>query len=140
MGRLVKNLQLITGSHAVRVPTGTSTVNPDVRVNGQVAYNAEINKFEFYSNGAVRYPAFEGTATVVRDTFTLANGVSNYGPMSYSYNAGATGPLVFIGGVFQNVGTNYNFQGNTYINISNPNGTFGQTITVIHNLDSNIVS
>ena len=140
MGRLVKNLQIIAGSHAVQVPTGTSTVNPDVRVNGQVAYNKEINKFEFYSNGTVRYPAFEGTATIVRDTFTLADGVSEYGPMTYSYSAGATGPLVFIGGVFQNITTNYDFQGNAYINISSPNGTVGQTITVIHNLDSTIVS
>lgn len=139
MGRLVKNYQITTGSHTVQLPIGSSTVTPDVRVNGQVAYNTGTNKYEFYANSALRNPAFEGTVSVIRDSFTLANGVTNYGPMTYTYTAGATGPMVFIGGVFQSLGTNYNFQGNAYISITSPNGTAGQTITVIHNLDSTVV-
>jgi hypothetical protein len=57
--------------------------------------------------------------------------------MTYSYTAGQEASVVvFVGGVYQQPSTNYSFNGTTSISLSPTNGEYGQTITVIHNLNS----
>lgn len=90
-----------------------------------------------YFNGVWAQVAKIGTVDIVKDTFTTANLQTNYGPMTYSYDAGQeANVMVFVGGVQQVPGTNYQFQGNDYVALNPTDGTSGQTITVLHNFNS----
>ena len=90
-----------------------------------------------YFNGVWNSIAKIGSVNIVEDTFTTANGVTQYGPMTYSYNAGQeANVIVYVGGVMQVPGTNYQFLGNTNFDLNPTNGTAGQTIKVLHNFNS----
>jgi hypothetical protein len=57
--------------------------------------------------------------------------------MTYTYAYGQeANVVVFVGGVYQQPVTNYTFNGTSSISLSPTNGEYGQTITVIHNLNS----
>jgi hypothetical protein len=137
MGRLIKNTQIKTASTAIQLPIGTSAVRPEVPVDGQLRFNTSTNKIEMYFNSVWNNVAKIGSVSIVEDTFTTANATTQYGPMSYSYNAGQeANVIVYVGGVMQVPGTNYQFQGNTYLALNPTNGTSGQTIKVMHNFNS----
>ena len=136
MARLLKNPDVAQGALGVRLPIGSSTLS-DTPVDGVVRFNSTNSKVEFYYNGSWNQIAKIGTVNIVKDTFTTANATTYYGPMTYSYTAGnEANVVVFVGGVYQQPSTNYTFVGNTYIALSPTNGEYGQTITVIHNLNS----
>jgi len=137
MGRLLKNPDIAPGTLGVRLPMGYTSIS-DAPVDGLIRFNQTNNKIEFYFNGTWNQIAKVGTVEIVKDTFTTADGVTSYGPMSYSYESGKeTSVVVFVGGVHQVPGTNYQFNGTTSISI-NPStgGTANQSIVVIHNLNS----
>jgi hypothetical protein len=137
MGRLIKNTQIKTASTAIQLPIGTSAVRPEVPVDGQLRFNTSTNKIEMYFNSVWNNVAKIGSVSIVEDTFTTANATTQYGPMSYSYNSGQeANVIVYVGGVMQVPGTNYQFQGNTYLALNPTNGTSGQTIKVMHNFNS----
>ena len=137
MARLLKNTQISTPSTAIRQPYGSSAVRPDAPVDGQLRFNTSLSKIEMYFNGIWNSVAKIGTVDIVQDTFTTANATVNYGPMTYNYNAGQeANVMVYVGGVQQIPGTNYQFQGNAYIALNPTSGTAGQTITVLHNFNS----
>lgn len=137
MGRLLKNTQIKTASTAIQLPIGTSAVRPEVPVDGQLRFNTSTNKIEMYFNSVWNSVAKIGSVSIVEDTFTTANATTQYGPMSYSYDAGQeANVIVYVGGVMQVPGTNYQFQGNTYFALNPTNGTSGQTIKVMHNFNS----
>ena len=138
MARYLKNTQLEGGSYAVQLPIGTNSLGPDSPVDGQIRYNQSTSKVELYYNNTWNMVAKIGTVTIEKDTFTTVDAQTSYGPMLYSYDAGQEADVVvFVGGVHQVPGTNYQFDGSDNINI-NPStgGTANQTIIVIHNLNS----
>lgn len=137
MARLLKNTEITTPSTAIRLPVGSSAVRPDSPVDGQLRYNTTTGKIEMYFNTIWNSVAKIGSVNIVEDTFTTANATTQYGPMTYNYNAGQeANVIVYVGGVMQVPSTNYQFQGNNYVLLNPTNGTSGQTIKVLHNFNS----
>lgn len=140
MGHMLKNTVFRTAGYALTFPVGTSTVRPDAAVPGQTRYNTDTDKLEFYNNSTWNPVAKEGTVTIVKDSFTANSEISDYDPMSYSYNSGDEAQvLVFVGTVFQIPGTNYTFYGNTQIHFTGGLSQ-GAEITILHNYGSTISS
>ena len=137
MARLLKNTKITTASTAIQLPVGSSAVRPDQPVEGQLRFNTSLNKIEMYFGGLWNSVAKIGTVNIVEDKFTTANATTQYGPMSYSYSAGEEANVqVYVGGVHQIPGTNYQFQGNTFMLLNPTIGTAGQTISVFHKFNS----
>lgn len=145
MGRYLKNTQLQSGSYAIQVPLGSSSVGPDSPVSGQLRFNSSNNKIEFYYNGAWNQVAKIGQVPIFTDTFTtIDGGVTNQftmtnAPKSYISGDEAT-VLVFIGGVQQRPVDHYYFSSGVaskqiYFN-PGATGDAGQQIIVIHNFNS----
>jgi hypothetical protein len=136
MARLLKNPDIAPGSLGVRLPIGSQSLS-DAPVDGVVRFNSTNSKVEFYYDGSWNQIAKIGTVNIVKDTFTTANSTTSYGPMTYTYAYGQeANVVVFVGGVYQQPVTNYTFNGTSSISLSPTNGEYGQTITVIHNLNS----
>lgn len=108
MGRHIKNRELRSGGYAIRMPHSPSAAGPSSPVDGLVRFNETNNKLEYYSLGAWRTFAIEGTTLITKDTFTGDGVLRDFGPLSFSYGVGEeTSVLVFIGNVFQNPGVAY---------------------------------
>lgn len=136
MARLLKNPDIATGALGVRLPLGATSLS-DAPVDGLIRFNQTTSKVELYYNNKWNTIAKVGTVEIVTDTFTTADGVTSYGPMSYSYDSGQEASvLVFVGGVQQKPITNYSFDGSSSINLNPSNGTANQTIIVLHNFNS----
>lgn len=140
MGRMLKNTVFKTGSYALGVPVGSSTIGPDAPTVGQARWNTTTSKMEFYNGSAWQSFAKEGSTTVVKDTFTGDNTNSAFGPMSYSYSASQEPQvLVFLNTVFQNPGVNYTFNGTTNITFTST-PPLNAAIIVLHNLPSTTIA
>ena len=136
MGKLLKNPEIAPGTLGVRLPIGATSTS-DVPVDGVIRFNATTGKVELYYNNQWNTIAKVGTVNIVTDTFTTQEGVTSYGPMTYSYNSGQEASvLVFVGGVQQKPITNYSFNGTTSISLNPTTGTANQTITILHNFNS----
>lgn len=136
MARLAKNPDIASGALGVRLPIGTNSLS-DAPVDGVIRFNQSNNKVEFYYNNTWNQIAKIGTVEIVTDTFTTQDGVTTYGPMTYSYDSGQeANVLVFVGGVQQKPVTNYSFNGTTSISLNPTTGTANQTITILHNFNS----
>ena len=48
MGHMLKNTVFRSGSHALGVPIGTSSIGPYSPQNGQTRYNTTTGRLEFY--------------------------------------------------------------------------------------------
>ena len=145
MGRYLKNTQLQSGSYAIQVPLGSSSVGPDSPVSGQLRFNSTNSKIEFYYNGGWNQVAKIGQVPIYTDTFTTIDGgvVNQFtmtnAPKNYISGDEAT-VLVFIGGVQQRPLDHYTFSSGTpskqiYVN-PGATGDAGQQIIVIHNFNS----
>jgi hypothetical protein len=135
MGHMLKNTVFRSGSHALGVPVGTSSIGPDSPVNGQTRYNTTTGRLEFYANitGTPNWNAVarEGDVYIARDNFT-GNGVATqFWPLSTNFTSGQEQQvLVHAGTVYQIPVTNYTFDGTGNILFSSaPSG--GATITII---------
>lgn len=138
MGRLLKNTVFKSGSHALAIPVGSSTITPDVPVVGQTKYNTSTSKLEFYNGGTWNAVAKEGNVTLVKDTFA-GNAVATDFTMTSTYNSGQElQVLVFLNTVYQNPGVNYTFNGTSSIHFTStpPDAA---TILVLHNIASTTV-
>lgn len=138
MGRLLKNTVFKTGSYALGVPVGSSSIGPDVPVTGQTRYNTSTGKLEFYAGSVWNAVAKEGDVTIVKDTFAGDNATADF-TMTNTYNAGEEAQvLVFLNTVYQNPGINYTFNGTTNIHFTSvPTG--GAVILALHNIGSTTV-
>jgi hypothetical protein len=138
MGRLLKNTVFKTGSYALGIPVGSSTITPSVPVIGQTRYNTSNNKLEFYNNATWNAIAREGSTTIVKDTFAGDAIIANF-TMSIPYSSGQElQVLVFVNTVYQNPGINYTFNGTTNIHFTSipPESA---VILVLHNFASTTV-
>jgi hypothetical protein len=135
MGHMLKNTVFRSGSHALGVPTGTSSIGPDSPVNGQTRYNTTTGRLEFYANitGTPSWNAVarEGNVYIARDNFT-GNGVATqFWPLSTNFTSGQEQQvLVHAGTVYQIPVTNYTFNGTGNIIFSSPPNN-GAAITII---------
>ena len=142
MGRMIKNSVPRNASHAIGIPTGTSTVTPNASTYGQVQYRTDTNKLQYWgSNTSGTYGAYpiarEGNVTVVADKSFVGTGSQVlFQNMSYTYNAGQEAQvIVFAGTVYQIPGTNYTFAGNASIQFTSAPSN-GAAITILHNFAS----
>lgn len=142
MGHMLKNTVFKSGSYALGVPVGTSSVGPASPVNGQTRFNTTTNRLEFYANitGTPSWNAVgrEGNVVIARDNFT-GNGVaSQFWPLSTNFQSGDENKvLVHVGTVYQIPSTNYTFNGTGNIIFSSP-PSGGAAITVISGFASTV--
>ena len=146
MGRYLKNTQIESGSYAIQLPVGSSSVGPDVPVNAQIRFNQTNNKIEFYYNNQWNQIAKIGQVPIFMDTFTTYDDVSATNQFSMTnaprdyINGDENYVLVFVGGVQQQANLNYYFSSGIasdqiYLTPST-SGDAGQPIIVLHNLNS----
>lgn len=137
MGRYLKNTQLEGGSYAVQLPLGSTSVGPDVPVDGQIRFNLSNTKVELFYNGVWNQIAKVGTVSIVVDEFT-GDGIATTFTMS-QVESSSSAVLVSIGGVYQQPTTNYTVDGSTTITFTSPPpapGVNPNKIVVVHNLNS----
>ena len=137
MGRFVKNEKIGYGNASIRIPVGDSAERPDVPDFGQIRFNTDSAKVEYYDGTIWSTVSKQGDATVVVDSFTGNGSTSVYTMTSQVSDADQI--LVFVGNIYQIPGTNYTVAGNYDITFTSspPNTT---PINVIHNLASTAVS
>lgn len=144
MGHMLKNTKFKSGSYALGVPVGTSSIGPDNAVYGQTRFNTSTNKLEFYANvgyGNVwNAVSAQGNVRVTKDSFTGNAVAVQFWPMTSSYSSGQEAQvLVHVGTVYQIPVTNYTFNGTGNI-IFNAPPSNGAAITVIHGYASTVSS
>ena len=144
MGHMLKNTVFRSGSHALGVPTGTSSIGPDAPVNGQTRYNTTTGKLEFYANitGTPSWNAIsrEGNVVITKDTFTGNGNATQFWPLSTNFTSGQENRvIVHVGTVYQIPGTNYTFYGNSQIHFTSA-PTNGSAITILHNFASTVAA
>jgi hypothetical protein len=140
MARYLKNTQLKGGSYSVQLPMGTNAIGPTSPVNGQIRFNQNTNKIEFYYNSIWNQVAKIGTVEIDVDVLALSVLTAEY-PMQHSYRTGEeANVLVFVGGVQQTPLINYQFEqsglSSNLLYLQPGPGDDGQTLVVIHNLNS----
>ena len=147
MGRFAKNTVFESGSYALGLAATSSSFRPNVAgFTSQTAlrYSTSSDKLEYYSHTGNVYQTVSnvgsGTARITKDSFTGNSLNTEYGPMSFSYDAGyEANVLVHVGSVYQIPGTNYTFYGNTVIHFTSAPSN-SSAITLIHGLNSTIAS
>lgn len=136
MGRMLKNTVTKTGSYAIGLPVGTSSVGPDAPTVGQARWNTTTSRLEYYDGSAWAAIAHEGNVTIVKDSFTGDNSNVIFRSMTYSYNAGQEAQtIVVVNNVIQNPGVAYTYMGNTAIKFTSA-PTTSAAIYVLHNFAS----
>jgi hypothetical protein len=137
---MLKNTRFKTGSYALGLPIGSSTIGPDAPVIGQTRWNTSTSKFEYYDGSAWEAIAHEGSVTVVKDNFTGDNANVIFGPMSYSYTSGQEAQVIaVVNNVIQNPGVGFEFMGNSAIKFTST-PTTSAAIYVLHNFASTTAS
>ena len=135
---MLKNTLLRSASYAIRVPSSSSAYGPDSPVDGQVRYNATLNKMQYYSIDKWINFAGEGKVLLEKDSFVGDGTTREFGPMLYSYSTGEElSVLVFVGNVFQNPGVAYDLSGDIIRFSSPPNDL--QPVIILHGYGSTII-
>ena len=140
MGHMLKNTVFKSGSHALGVPTGTSSIGPDSPGNAQVRWNTTTSRLEFYNgiSSTWQATAHEGTVNIIKDSFS-GNNVQQSFTMSKSYASGSeANVLVFVGQVYQNPGVAYTFNGTTTITFTSAPNNGTNNILLLHNFSSTV--
>ena len=133
---MLKNTKFRSGSYALGVPVGSSTIGPENPVVGQTRWNATTSKLEYHTGSIWQAVAHEGNVTITKDTFTGDNTNSVFGPMSYSYAAGQEPQVIaVVNNVIQNPGVGFEFFGNTSIKFTST-PTTSAAIYILHNFAS----
>jgi hypothetical protein len=140
VGRFVKNQQVGYGNASVRIPVGDASERPDVPDFGQIRFNTDSVKVEYYDGTIWSTVSKQGDANIVVDSFVGDGSTSVYVLSSEVFDADQV--LVFVGNIYQVPTTNYTVStvgGVSSITFTSapPNTT---SINVIHNLASTTVS
>ena len=131
MGFFLKNTEIKTGSTGIRIPTGTTAGRPDNPVTGQLRFNTDTGRFEFY-DGGWKDVTSRGPLTITKDAFT-GDGVTTNFTLSKAPNS-QEGVHVYLGNVHQNAGAAYTITSTTLTFNTAPNS--GQGIEVYQGFDS----
>ena len=142
MARFLKNPDLAPGAQAAKLPIVPSTAYGDTPIDGLIRFNQSTKRIEFYYNGAWSSVAKIGSVQLVVDNFSGDGGTTAF-TMSQN-ESDATAIAVFVGGVYQQPGTNYTVSGSTTITFTSPppqyTGASPTSIVVIHNINSTNVA
>ena len=141
MGRYLKNAEVKSAGHAIRVPVGTSAIGPTMPVTGQLRFNLDNDTLEFYLSNAWKQIARIGNVGVNLSQFEGDGVEVAFAPMEQIV-ATASDILVFIGGVYQIPDINYTVNGTNSISFASPPpaptapGSNTNKIVIVHNLNS----
>ena len=141
MGHMLKNTVFRSGSHALGIPVGTSSIGPDSPVNGQTRYNTTTGKLEFYAN-ITGTPSWNAVAregnVVITKVSDSGDGNTTQFPMGSVFSSGDENKvIVHVGAVYQIPTTNYTFDGSGNIIFSSaPNN--GAAVTIISGFASTV--
>jgi hypothetical protein len=133
MGFFVKNRQIKSGSKSTVLPAGDTVHRPLSPVPGQLRYNTELCKLEYFTGTGYRIVAAEGKTSITVDEYVGDGLAVSFGPMSVPVgNPGEI--LVFVGSVYQSPYSSYTVTNNTIV-FSSPIPD-GITVNIVHNLGS----
>lgn len=119
---------------AVEIPSGGTAERPTASKAGDLRFNTDTSKMEYFDGSAFVQFSKEGTVPVTQDSFT-GDGTTTAFTMSTSVASNQTQRIVVaVGNVYQNPGSAYTLSGTT-ITFTSPPGNL-ETITVIHGYDS----
>jgi len=139
MARYLKNPFIgKSTSLAARLPIVPSSAYGDAPVNGLIRFNQTTSRIEFYYNGAWSSVAKIGTVQLVVDNFP-GDGTTQVFTMSQA-ESDPTAVAVFVGGVYQQPGTNYTVSGYSITFLASPPPAYTNAsptqVIVIHNINS----
>lgn len=118
----------------LEIPAGTTATRPDASKAGDLRFNTDTNKMEYFDGSAFVQFSKEGAVPVTQDSFT-GDGSTVAFTMSTSVTSNqAQRIVVAVGNVYQNPASAYTLSGTTITFTSPPGDT--ETITVIHGYDS----
>jgi hypothetical protein len=119
---------------AVEIPSGGTAERPTASKAGDLRFNTDTNKMEYFDGSSFVQFSKEGAVPVTQDSFT-GDGVTTAFTMSTSVTSNQTQRIVVaVGNVYQNPASAYTLSGTTITFTSPPGDT--ETITVIHGYDS----
>ena len=137
MGHMLKNTVFKSGSYALGVPVGSSSIGPDSPVEGQVRWNATPPaKLEYYNGSNWLAFAHEGEVTIVKSSFTGDNINDTFGPLEQQVTPGQEAQVIaVVNNVIQNPGVGFTFANATHITFSSIPIT-SAPIYILHNYAS----
>ena len=119
---------------AIEMPAGTTADRPTVSKAGDLRFNTETSKMEYFDGSAFSQFSKEGNVAITQDSFT-GDGSTTAFTMSQSVTSNqAQRVVVAVGNVYQNPASAYALSG-TSITFTSPPGA-AETITVLHGIDS----
>jgi len=119
---------------SVEIPAGTAAERPVASKAGDLRFNTDISKMEYFDGSGFVQFSKEGAVPVTQDSFT-GDGSTTAFTMSTSVTSNQTQRIVVaVGNVYQNPASAYTLSGTT-ITFTSPPGN-SETITVIHGYDS----
>ena len=119
---------------AVEIPAGGTAERPTASKAGDLRFNTDTNKMEYFDGSSFVQFSKEGAVPVTQDSFT-GDGSTTAFTMSTSVTSNQTQRIVVaVGNVYQNPASAYTLSGTTITFTSPPGDT--ETITVIHGYDS----
>jgi len=119
---------------AVEIPSGGTAARPNVAKAGDLRFNTDTNKMEYFDGSAFTQFSKEGNIAITQDSFT-GDGSTTAFTMSTSVASDQEQRvIVAVGNVYQNPASAYTVSGTTITFTSPPAGS--ETITVIHGFDS----
>ena len=119
---------------AIEIPAGGTAARPSASKSGDLRFNTDTNKMEYFDGSAFVQISKEGAVAVTQDNFT-GDGSTTAFTMSTSVESNQTQRVVVaVGNVYQNPASAYTLSGTT-ITFTSPPGS-AETITVIHGYDS----
>lgn len=136
MGFMIKNRQLKSGDSGVVPPVGPSSTRPYAPVPGQIRYNDELCKFEYFTGAEYRIIATEGSTGLLVDKFVSDGSSAWLGPMTKNV-ARAEDIIVFVGQLYQIPNESYTVDGSDTIYFAEvvPPGI---NVNIIHNLGTTV--
>jgi hypothetical protein len=119
---------------AIEIPAGATADRPAASKAGDLRFNTDTSKMEYYDGSAFVQFSKEGDIPITQDSFTGDNSTTAF-TMSKSVSSNQTQRVVVaVGNVYQNPATAYTLSGTT-ITFTSPPGA-AESITVIHGYDS----
>jgi len=119
---------------AIEIPAGGTAARPSASKAGDLRFNTDTNKMEYYDGSAFVQFSKEGNIPITQDSFTGDNSTTAF-TMSTSVASNQTQRVVVaVGNVYQNPATAYTLSGTTITFTSAPGAA--ESITVIHGYDS----
>jgi hypothetical protein len=118
----------------LEIPAGSAAERPVASKAGDLRFNTDISKMEYFDGSGFVQFSKEGAVPVTQDSFT-GDGATTAFTMSTSVTSNQTQRIVVaVGNVYQNPASAYTLSGTTITFTSPPGDT--ETITVIHGYDS----